>query len=210
MIERAVVTDLGRLADYHAHAVVDEETPPDGRPRMDLDPGEEAGQMRDTTREPFQVRAPQGMTGMVENDRVHPWIAGQDLERVSGRGVPFEYALDVFPDTFEHGTPPRPAWAARSRSYSMSMAARASLPSLPRILPMNTEPHAPENSPLSLREALGSVLAAAVGVQSNRNRERDSRRASARQVVILGLLGTLAFVLLVYGVVRLVLSLAIG
>ena len=75
---------------------------------------------------------------------------------------------------------------------------------------MNTERHAPEDSPLSLREALGSVLAAAVGVQSNRNRERDSRRASARQVVILGLLGTLAFVLLVYGAVRLVLSLAIG
>lgn len=75
---------------------------------------------------------------------------------------------------------------------------------------MNSEPQAPDDGPLSLREALGSVLAAAFGVQSNRNRERDSRRASTRQVVILGLLGTLAFVLLVYGAVRLVLALATG
>ena len=62
--------------------------------------------------------------------------------------------------------------------------------------------------PLSLRELAGSVAAAAVGVQSNRNRERDFRRGRARQYVVMGLVGTLLFVLVVYGAVQLVLKLA--
>ena len=62
--------------------------------------------------------------------------------------------------------------------------------------------------PLSLRETLGSVLAAAIGVQSNQNRERDFRRGSARRYIVLGVLGTLVFVLTVYTAVRLILRLA--
>ena len=37
LIERHAVADLGRLADHHAAAVVDEELVPDARRRMDLD-----------------------------------------------------------------------------------------------------------------------------------------------------------------------------
>jgi hypothetical protein len=38
VIQRAVVADLGGLTDDDAHAVIDEEPPPDARGRMDLDP----------------------------------------------------------------------------------------------------------------------------------------------------------------------------
>ncbi len=42
LIDRYVVTDLGRLADDHTHAVVDEQAAADARARMDLDAGQEA------------------------------------------------------------------------------------------------------------------------------------------------------------------------
>ncbi|MEQ8660493.1 MAG: DUF2970 domain-containing protein [Gammaproteobacteria bacterium] len=64
--------------------------------------------------------------------------------------------------------------------------------------------------PLSLRELASSGLAAAIGVQSNRNRERDFRRGSARQYVALGLIGTLLFILAVYLAVKVVLHFALG
>lgn len=65
-----------------------------------------------------------------------------------------------------------------------------------------------EPEPLTLRELLGSVLAAAIGVQSDRNRERDFRRGSARLYVVMGVVATVAFVGVVYLVVKLVLSFA--
>jgi hypothetical protein len=65
-----------------------------------------------------------------------------------------------------------------------------------------------DDRPLTLRETFGSILAAAIGVQSNKNRERDFRRGSARNYIVLGLVATGLFILAVYGAVRLVLSLA--
>lgn len=57
-------------------------------------------------------------------------------------------------------------------------------------------------------QVIGSVLAAFFGVQSNKNRERDFKHGKASHFIIAGLLMTAVFVLLVWGVVRLVLSLA--
>ena len=65
-----------------------------------------------------------------------------------------------------------------------------------------------DEQPLTLREALASIFAAAVGVQSNKNRERDFRRGNAGQYIVLGVLATLAFVAAVYLLVRLVLAAA--
>lgn len=59
---------------------------------------------------------------------------------------------------------------------------------------------------VTLWQSLGSVLAAGFGVQSNRNRERDFKHGSLRTFVILGLIGTVVFVLTVYTVVHLVLK----
>lgn len=65
-----------------------------------------------------------------------------------------------------------------------------------------------DNSPQTLREMIGSVFAAAIGIQSNTRRERDFSRGSAHHYVALGLIGTLLFILAVYGAVRLILALA--
>ncbi|MFZ3182630.1 MAG: DUF2970 domain-containing protein [Pseudomonas sp.] len=52
---------------------------------------------------------------------------------------------------------------------------------------------------------LHSVLAAAFGVQSGKNRARDFGHGKPSQFIALGLLFTLCFVLMVFGVVKLVL-----
>lgn len=65
-----------------------------------------------------------------------------------------------------------------------------------------------DQRPLSFRELLGSVLAAALGVQSGRNRARDFSRGKASHFLAMGLLFTLCFALGLFGVVQLVLYLA--
>ncbi|MFC5698334.1 DUF2970 domain-containing protein [Pseudomonas sp. GCM10022186] len=64
------------------------------------------------------------------------------------------------------------------------------------------------DQPLSFREMLQSVLAAAFGVQSGKNRTRDFSRGKPSHFIILGLLATAIFVAVLYGLVRLVLHLA--
>lgn len=59
---------------------------------------------------------------------------------------------------------------------------------------------------LSILQVAQSVIAASIGVQSNRNRERDFRQGSARTFIIAGLIGTLLFILTVCTVVSLVLK----
>lgn len=62
-----------------------------------------------------------------------------------------------------------------------------------------------DEPPLTLRQMLQSVLAAAFGVQNDRNRTRDFSHGKPCHFVALGLLFTLGFVLLLYAAVRLVL-----
>lgn len=61
---------------------------------------------------------------------------------------------------------------------------------------------------LTLRQMLGSVLAAALGVQSGKKRARDFRHGKPSHFIILGVGFTVLFVLIVLGVVKLVLYLA--
>lgn len=61
---------------------------------------------------------------------------------------------------------------------------------------------------LTLRQMLGSVLAAALGVQSGKKRARDFRHGKPSHFIILGVGSTVLFVLIVLGVVKLVLYLA--
>ena len=64
----------------------------------------------------------------------------------------------------------------------------------------------PSEEKLTLPQMLASVLAAAFGVQSSKNRERDFSRGRPLHFIILGILFTVVFVLAVIAVVRLVLS----
>jgi len=65
-----------------------------------------------------------------------------------------------------------------------------------------------EKKPLTLWEMLQSVLSAAIGVQSGKNRSRDFSRGKPSHFIILGVLFTAVFVLVIFGVVKLVLHLA--
>ncbi len=65
-----------------------------------------------------------------------------------------------------------------------------------------------DEQPLSFKEMLQSVLAAALGVQSGKNRSRDFSRGKPSHFILLGVGFTLLFVLIVLGIVKLVLHLA--
>jgi len=63
-----------------------------------------------------------------------------------------------------------------------------------------------DEQPLTLRQMISSVFAAAFGVQSSRNRERDFSRGKPLHFIVLGVIFTALFVLAVVLVVNLVLS----
>jgi len=65
-----------------------------------------------------------------------------------------------------------------------------------------------ENKPLTLWEMLQSVLSAALGVQSGKNRSRDFTRGKPSHFIMLGVGFTAVFVLVIFGVVKLVLHFA--
>ncbi|MDF9391848.1 MULTISPECIES: DUF2970 domain-containing protein [Methylococcus] len=58
----------------------------------------------------------------------------------------------------------------------------------------------------NLLQVMVSTLAGAFGVQSEKNRLRDFQYGSAKAYIAAGIIGTVVFVLIVYGVVKLVLS----
>jgi hypothetical protein len=58
----------------------------------------------------------------------------------------------------------------------------------------------------TLLQVIGSVLAAAFGVQSSANRERDFTSGSATAYIIAGVIFTVVFILTLITIVKLVLS----
>lgn len=60
----------------------------------------------------------------------------------------------------------------------------------------------------NLWQVIGSVLSAFIGVQSNKNRERDFQRGKPWQYIVTGIILTAVFVLIVWNVVQLVISYA--
>jgi hypothetical protein len=58
-----------------------------------------------------------------------------------------------------------------------------------------------------LLSTIRSVAAAAFGVQSNANRERDFKQGKASHFIIAGILGTVIFLLLIGLLVKVVISL---
>ncbi len=57
-----------------------------------------------------------------------------------------------------------------------------------------------------LLQVIGSVLAAAFGVQSDKNRQRDFQHGNAATFIGAGAVATILFILLIYGIVRLVIG----
>ena len=65
-----------------------------------------------------------------------------------------------------------------------------------------------DNKPPTFWQMLHSVMAAAFGVQSGKNRARDFTHGKPSHFVVLGILFTVVFALTLFGVVKLVLHLA--
>jgi hypothetical protein len=53
---------------------------------------------------------------------------------------------------------------------------------------------------------IGSVFAAGLGVQSSKNRERDFKQGNFKTFVVAGIVFTLLFIGVVYGIVQIVLK----
>ncbi|MGY6274111.1 DUF2970 domain-containing protein [Methylomonas sp. MgM2] len=56
----------------------------------------------------------------------------------------------------------------------------------------------------SLLHVVKSVIAAAVGVQSNKNREIDFKHGSLPAYIVVGLIATVLFILMIAGIVSMV------
>lgn len=70
----------------------------------------------------------------------------------------------------------------------------------------HSDPDREDDDGLTLLQLVGSALAAAFGVQTSRNRERDFSRGKPIQFIVIGVVLTALFVLMVAGVVSIVLS----
>lgn len=78
VIEHAVVADDCGLADDNAHAVIDEQATADLGTWMNLDSGEEPGDLREEPSEEPQLPAPQRMADAMPPDGVHPRVEKED------------------------------------------------------------------------------------------------------------------------------------
>jgi hypothetical protein len=97
-----VLPDLGGLADDDAHAVVDEEAGPELGRGMDLDAGEEPGDVRQEARGDLPAAPPDRVGEPMAHERVDTRIAEEHLERGARGGVPFTHRLDVAPELRQH------------------------------------------------------------------------------------------------------------
>ena len=65
-----------------------------------------------------------------------------------------------------------------------------------------------DNKPPTFWQMLHSIMAAAFGVQSGKNRARDFTHGKPSHFVVLGIVFTAVFALTLFGIVKLVLHLA--
>ncbi|MCX4024785.1 DUF2970 domain-containing protein [Endozoicomonas sp. SM1973] len=94
----------------------------------------------------------------------------------------------------------KPNQHSNTKRLSEQTVSSASPPHTP---PPSSHQRQPEGT--GLLATIQSVLAAAFGVQSQKNRERDFKSGKFSHFVIAGLIFTLVFILLVYAAVQLAL-----
>ena len=96
VIQGTVIAYLGSLADHDTHSVINKKTPSDIRARMDLDPGQPAGNRGYPACKPFPLNLPQAMGEPVKQHGVHTRIGRQDFKTRACRGVACKDAIDIF------------------------------------------------------------------------------------------------------------------
>jgi hypothetical protein len=75
----------------------------DGGAGMDLDAGDDAGQVGNKPSQPFHAAHPAPVRPAVHDDRLQAGVTGQHLPGVAGRGIAFDDAVDVLAQMVEHG-----------------------------------------------------------------------------------------------------------
>ena len=81
LINRAIIANLGGLANHDAHAVVYEYAPPHRRTRVNFNPCEPTRDVRDKTCQPIQFIQPQGVRQTVNGQCVKTGVAGNHFPR---------------------------------------------------------------------------------------------------------------------------------
>ncbi|WP_439102381.1 DUF2970 domain-containing protein [Congregibacter sp.] len=106
--------------------------------------------------------------------------------------------MTITSDTGEETTPERPKEEGHEHVL-------AGAPGNPDENAPGDEEH-PTGASLNSLQVLSSVLAAGLGVQSSKNRERDFKQGRAGTFIVAGLLFTALFIGTVYTIVTVVLS----
>ena len=104
VVDHDVVADLGRLADDHAHAVVDEEPPPEPGARVDLDAGGETNPLsQHPCRQTAAGHRPQGVGAAVGPDREQAGRGQGYLHPRARCGVALDRRVEIFEGPCGHG-----------------------------------------------------------------------------------------------------------
>src|SRR5699024_10737118 len=102
LINRAVITDFGGLANDDTQPVVNEKAPADLCPGMDFDTGQPAGKMRNETTQPVRIVLPTPMRNTMPPQGMQARIGKYDLRHAARRRVTVENGLNIFANTFKH------------------------------------------------------------------------------------------------------------
>ena len=102
VIQRDLFADLCRLANDHAHAVIDEQSVPDLRTGVNLNAGEEAHDLRNVTAQQFQMMYPQPVRQAIAPQGIQPRIAQQHLQQTARRRIAIEHGLNIAAKSCKH------------------------------------------------------------------------------------------------------------
>jgi hypothetical protein len=96
VVEHDVVPDLGGCTDDDAHPVVDEESPSDDGPRVNLDAGQKPHQLGVDARGQLESVNPQEVRPAVSPDGVQSRVGEPNLERVARSRIAKFGGRDIF------------------------------------------------------------------------------------------------------------------
>jgi hypothetical protein len=102
LVDGAAVADLGRLADHHAHGMVEEHALADLGGRMDLDAGHPPRAVRDEAGGPLETVRPTGVRPAMQHHGVKARVDRHHFPGAAGGRVAFEDAPDVGAQSREH------------------------------------------------------------------------------------------------------------
>jgi len=103
LVEGHVAADLGRLADHHPHAMIDEESAADLRAGVNFDAGEKPRERSDEGRNDRHAPTPELMGDAVRQRRVQAGVGEQDFQHIVRGGIALEDGANIFTKRVEHG-----------------------------------------------------------------------------------------------------------